>query len=1738
MQGFSLHPSTPVFIKSSDVSAPAFIVSCSWQNRFLSALVFLCCFVQCVIPMIIPRTAHAQARCDVDKSCIGAALTLQQSAQAQYVDVRKTASQNTLTTALTFEAWLNPTRQAGVRQFIAGQWGPNADANDVWLLALNANDELVFEVNGANTALGATDNTIARASIASRYNTWFHAAAVFDGASQTARLYINGVEVAQSRNAMYPASNLRVPQNTSLLMQIGNSNALNNIGERNATYRGQMDEIRLWSRALPQDEIFCGQTRSLLTGTSGNENRLVLYYRCNEAASAVTLCDASNNGNTGDLRSGARCLAPTQTRTIPQVLAAVPTQIAEAFSCDQVRTYSVQIRNVAPSCSEQVSISISGADAGLFSIPTGQRFTLAPNSSTQATVRLQTNFTGDLEAMLSIARTNSCGDTLRVPIRVTRNALVQASVRSVTFATLFAGCREIPFLINSFSLRNTSAQPITLQSLASTRPQMFQARVNLPQVIPANGSVPVTMFFAAAERDSAGLYTDTLRFRTSDPCQPELAVPLRGLIEEALVIRRGYGLARLDSVAFGRECPEGGISDPVDFTWESASSSATVRVDTVIYPAFIRGRSIRYPVLLRPNLFADPNFLRFAPLQAGFVRDSVIIRASLVPTGGPITPASACTFEKRMYVSGRGNALQTRLTPASVNFGNVVIGQVGSQQVTLSNPSTEDTLRVSLYFRNGSVFALTGARGLTLLPRQSVMVPLSFRPVQTGTFTDELCIFEQRCFFTTCASVQGRAIQAVFQIDSAVKRIDNVLGCQFRTDSVIIRNVTNSDQFLNNPMFEDRSGGRIQEFSGLINASVTMLRIRANSSETFLFRYVPNDLTQDRTDVAFFRFENGGQQWEIVIRASSVAPRLFATPVVAYGVVEVGDTRLDTVVVENLSQVPLDLTRLELPDGFSIRFQPRPFPATLAPREQFRVIVAFAPTQDRVYSGRFRAVSQSPCPASIEGEVQGRGQVVRFELGGYPVPFGFTRPCDCSERRIPLSNPSFVNPMTVRRVEIDSVNIPGGAPQLFSWTSLRSPSGQVPYQIPPNSADTVLVRYCPRIPAEDRFATSRARMLFVVEDARGPREDSVILAGRRNFVFKPLPAQVPCACFTPTLLDNDNLMPQSVVLSIPGVLQNPTQQPVVIDSISFLPNQNVFRVLSPSFPIRLEPNAPPVTVRLGFRPRAQGNYQARMVIYQAQPCRDQDTTVLVSGDGFNGTPNPLRLSFSSSTSFAADTLRTTTCGSLTVPIFAYTRAAIAATPRTITARIRFDTTAVRLVGVSRTDTVFRTQGIMALLASTATIRATQGGVQVRIVTPRTDSLREQASVQFESISPRRAAFRMEIDSISVVTSDTTQPALAPESRSAQVFIQETSITALQPLPVQFDSVQILDCRRQDLSIRNTGDVAVRAISLVQLPPEVRIVASVPALSDSLRAGQTLRLTLEYCPRTSNRIDTTLWIRGEQPCASATIATITGRGVLTDLPVQFTLTTATASPQPHSIRGQITDTVNVPIALNRDIAAQLRGQTFWLRQFAFTLRLRFSPYSLKFLDARLVQDVKGRMNANLNQFRDTLTFDFSAMDSLKAGTVAQVRFIAAVPDTLVSSMVLRPDSASFRTDSLMFLRIRPQASTAIFTTLGICDLTYLQFPKPGNALAELKQNAPNPASEKTSIEFELAETAPVRLEIYSAQGQKVHTVLSGQNVLQSGRYVVDVPTQELAAGVYFYVLESAGFRAAKAMVIVR
>lgn len=67
------------------------------------------------------------------------------------------------------------------------------------------------------------------------------------------------------------------------------------------SFSGDMDEVTLWSGALPQSQIQTNKNRRL----TGNEAGLVAYYRCDEA-SGTNLFDSAPNGgnNDGTLQGG------------------------------------------------------------------------------------------------------------------------------------------------------------------------------------------------------------------------------------------------------------------------------------------------------------------------------------------------------------------------------------------------------------------------------------------------------------------------------------------------------------------------------------------------------------------------------------------------------------------------------------------------------------------------------------------------------------------------------------------------------------------------------------------------------------------------------------------------------------------------------------------------------------------------------------------------------------------------------------------------------------------------------------------------------------------------------------------------------------------------------------------------------------------------------------------------------------------------------------------------------------------------------------------------------------------------------------------------------------------------------------------------------------------------------------------------------------------------------------------
>jgi hypothetical protein len=136
-----------------------------------------------------------------------------------------------LTTGMTLEAWVKPSALSGWRTVIM------KEASGTQSYTLYAHD------NAPRPAVyvhGATSESSVTGSSGLTLNVWTHLAATFDGGML--RLYVNGVEVG-TRTASQPIAPSANP------LKIG-GNAI--WGEY---FRGLIDEVRIYNRALGRDEI-------------------------------------------------------------------------------------------------------------------------------------------------------------------------------------------------------------------------------------------------------------------------------------------------------------------------------------------------------------------------------------------------------------------------------------------------------------------------------------------------------------------------------------------------------------------------------------------------------------------------------------------------------------------------------------------------------------------------------------------------------------------------------------------------------------------------------------------------------------------------------------------------------------------------------------------------------------------------------------------------------------------------------------------------------------------------------------------------------------------------------------------------------------------------------------------------------------------------------------------------------------------------------------------------------------------------------------------------------------------------------------------------------------------------------------------------------------------------------------------------------------------------------------------
>ncbi len=83
---------------------------------------------------------------------------------------------------------------------------------------------------------------------------------------------------------------------------------------------------------------------------------------------------------------------------------------------------------------------------------------------------------------------------------------------------------------------------------------------------------------------------------------------------------------------------------------------------------------------------------------------------------------------------------------------------------------------------------------------------------------------------------------------------------------------------------------------------------------------------------------------------------------------------------------------------------------------------------------------------------------------------------------------------------------------------------------------------------------------------------------------------------------------------------------------------------------------------------------------------------------------------------------------------------------------------------------------------------------------------------------------------------------------------------------------------------------------------------------------------------------------------------------------------------------------------------------------------------------------------------------------------------------------------------------------------------------------LEQNYPNPFNPMTNVKIQMSNSGFVKLAVFDITGKEVAVLINRE--LSTGTYKVDFDATNLATGVYFYRMETAGFTQTKKMLLIR
>lgn len=193
----------------------------------------------------------------------------------------------------------------------------------------------------------------------------------------------------------------------------------------------------------------------------------------------------------------------------------------------------------------------------------------------------------------------------------------------------------------------------------------------------------------------------------------------------------------------------------------------------------------------------------------------------------------------------------------------------------------------------------------------------------------------------------------------------------------------------------------------------------------------------------------------------------------------------------------------------------------------------------------------------------------------------------------------------------------------------------------------------------------------------------------------------------------------------------------------------------------------------------------------------------------------------------------------------------------------------------------------------------------------------------------------------------------------------------------------------------------------------------------------------------------------------------------------------------------------------------------------------------YLQEDLIAGTRGRQPSYITSSSNWICEVYALNLSIPNPTVNDLRRFANFPKgSEASGGYFTPDYMNF------FINVQHPSSTNgapfnVSTTVSIVGFPLVGIEGEGQMMPknfELKQNYPNPFNPSTTIKFSVPKDGNVSLKVYDTKGQLVRTLVN-QRVI-AGNYSADFDAVGLASGIYFYSMETPGFKETKKMILIK